>query len=280
MDPVSLDQLFYELRSVNAESVCVPAAELQPGYVIASGTMERHVISGRPKPHFTSATLAFPARHLHGGHDVPFVVADTADVRVYSAHVAEAAVTEVPVVPVCAIPDAPAVGDRVVMQPYTAHALGVAAVREFTGEGWKALTPLGPDSLSTNVMRRMVEPPVVGTLDGWFVYLPAGRRPYLYADGQVVPARPASELTENDVMLIPGGGRLEVQSVTRHGDGASVGLRVLTPSRHEMRHLTWISQAGDLVEHHDSGLRGYLYATELRAGEAAPGNAELSQHAA
>jgi len=267
MDPVSLDQLFHELRSVEAETATVSAADLTPGYVIASGVMDRHVIAGKPTSDSVSRTLSFPARHLHGGHTVPYVVGERAQVRVYAARVGASTVREVPEVPVCVIPDAPAVGDRVVLQPYVAHALGVADVREFTGQHWETLRPSGADPMSVTVMRDMVRPSSVGTLTGWYVYLPAGQRPYLYADGRPVPARGIDGLTEGDVMLVPGGGRLQVEGITRHADGFSLRLRVLVPSRHEMRHLTWASEAGDLVEHHDSGLRGYLYPTEMRAAE-------------
>lgn len=280
MDPVSLDQLFHELRSVGAETTVVSATDLTPGYVVASGTMDRHVIIGKPKSDSISRTLSFPARHLHGGHTVPYVVSQRAQVTVYAAHVSASTVREVPEVPVCVIPDAPAVGDRVVLQPYVAHALGVADVREFTGQHWETLRPNGADPTSVTVMREMVRPPIVGTLTGWYVYLPAGQRPHLYADGRPVPARGADGLTEGDVMLVPGGGRLEVEDIARHADGFSLRLRVLAPSRHEMRHLTWASEAGDLVEHHDSGLRGYLYATEPRADELAPATDELAAKAA
>lgn len=269
MDPVSLEQLFRELRSVGAESVDILSAELTPGRVIAAGSRERHIVTGPARPHFVSGTLTFPVRHLHGGHDVPYVVGDTAPVRVYAAHVAPSAVSKVPVVPPCVIPDNPAVGDRIVLQPYNAHAFGVVVAREFTGEHWRALPGGGGTLLRTSVMREEVSPPMVGSLGGWYVYLPAGQQPRLYADGRPVPARGADELAVGDVMLIPGGGRFQIERVHRHPDGFTLSLRVLTPSVHEMRHLAWAQSEGDIVEHHDSGLRGYLYATEPRAEEQA-----------
>lgn len=280
MDPVSLEQLFCDLRSISAESVGVPAAELTPGRVLATGSLEHHVITGPARPDFVSGTLTYPARHLHGGHDVPYVVGETATVTVYAAHIAPSSVREVPVVPLCVVPDAPAVGDRIVMQPYVAHSFGTVAVREFTGECWRALPGWGTAPKRTSVMREEVKPPIVGSLRGWYVYVPAGKRPYLYADGRPVPARAGSELTEGDVLLVPGGGRFQVERAARHADGFTFGLRVLTPSRHEMQHLAWAHLPGDGVEHHDSGLRGYLYATEPRAGELAEPPAALACHAA
>ncbi len=44
-----------------------------------------------------------------------------------------------------------------------------------------------------------------------------------------------------------------------------LGLLVLAPSRHPLRHLTWLKEAGDRIEHRDSGRRGMVYAVEPRA---------------
>jgi hypothetical protein len=81
-----------------------------------------------------------------------------------------------------------------------------------------------------------------------------------------VPARTADELEAHDVVLLPGGGRLEVEEATVRADSHTLRLHVLAPSRHRLRYLTWASKAGDRIEHH--GRHGMLYPTEPRASEA------------
>ncbi|MGA5598321.1 hypothetical protein ACPCSE_29225 [Streptomyces cellulosae] len=267
---VSLDDLFRELRSVKADTVNVSAALLSPGHVIASGKLDRHVVTGPARPDFISQTLTYPVRHLHGGHTVKYVVGDTATVSVYAARLAAKDVAGVPEVPLCGVPDAPAVGDRIVCQPYIAHAFGVMAARRFDGERWQTLPPGLGKPVRTSVMREEVAPPAVGSLTGWYVYLPAWQRPYLYSDGRPVPGRMAHELTEGDVMLIPGGGRFVIDGISLHADGYTFTLFVEEPSRHAWQHLFWANDRGSRVQHHDSGQRGYMYPTEWRPEEVRP----------
>jgi hypothetical protein len=177
----------------------------------------------------------------------------------------------VPEVPPCVIPDDPAVGDRVAFQWRNNEFLGSARIHEYDGERWCSIATaedghLKPERYSSHAMRAFVRLTDVPIEYGWYVYLPADEQhPALYLDGRAVPVRTADELKEDDVVLLPGGGRLLVEGVREHADGHTLSLHVLAPSRHRMRYLTWASKEGDRVEH--QGRHGMLYPTEPRASE-------------
>jgi hypothetical protein len=275
MDPVNFSQLMDALHSVNAETESPLVEDLVPGHVLASGSWDRHIVTGLPTPRreHGAELMTVPVRHLHGGHALSLPFHAGRPVYVYAVRADRAALHQVPVIPRCVIPETPAVGDRVIRQPYTADRLGVgASAYTFTGDSWQqAVTTASGHTevrtFSTRSIETIVRPTTYASSVGWHVYLPAGHMPHLYADGRPVPARTADRLAGRDVILMPGGGRLQVDSVTRHADGRTLRLTVLTASAHTGRHLTWASRAGDRIEVEDSGRQGLLYATEPRAAE-------------
>jgi hypothetical protein len=274
MDPISLDEFLSELRSSSPETTSIPVENLTPGCVISAGQWARYVVTERPTVLGASGTgLVVPVRHLNGGHNLRPQMPRGHWLPVYVYRIQRPTAHDVPVVPRCIVPDAPAIGDRVVLQSHDVGrvGLGVAPSDVFDGKLWNAFSTSGGRTRVTQASTAAIQL-YVGTSgspasSGWHVYLPSGHRPHLYVDGRPTPARTGAELATGDVLLTPGGGRMEVESVTAHADGRSVGLRVLRPSRHLVRNLTWAAQEGDRVEHHDSGRTGYLYATEPRAGE-------------
>jgi hypothetical protein len=273
MDPVSFEQLAYELRSTHAKKIRALVEELTPGCVIASGTWEGHVVTELPKRlDLVSNRVAVAVRHLHGGHTMQPYLPGKSTVEIYQARAARPTGHQVPVVPRCIIPYKPAAGDRIVMQRHRVDSLGSSVTYEFVGNRWQQMAVASDGrtdiyQASSDAVRGFVSTYDTPAPSGFFVYLPAGHRPHLYTDGRPVPARTAEELAEGDVVLVSGGGRLKVEGIARHADGHTLRLHVLTPSRHAARVLAWASRTGDRVEHHDSGLRGYLYATEPRASE-------------
>ncbi|PPS89579.1 hypothetical protein [Streptomyces sp. MH60] len=275
MDPVNFSRLMDELRSVDAETELSLVEDLAPGHVLASDTWDRHIVTGLPtsRREHGAELMTVPVRHLHGGHALSLPFHAGRPVQVYAARASRAALHQVPVIPRCVIPEAPAVGDRVVLQPYTADRLGVgSSAFQFNGSRWQqAVTAASGHTeirtFPTRSIETIVRPTAYASSVGWHVYLPAGHVPHLYADGRPVPARTADQLTDRDVILMPGGGRLQVDSVTRHADGRTLRLTVLTASAHTGLHLTWASREGDRIEVEDSGRQGLLYATEPRAVE-------------
>jgi hypothetical protein len=285
MDAISSDQSLSGLDSESPERI--PTEKLTPGCIIATGPWKRHVVVELPKRlNSHTTTLAIPLRHIGGGHTVrPYLPGGDTTVRVYRTRLPQPTTASPPAVPPCLIPDEPAVGDRVVMQWRFDEQLGITHIHTFDGELWRSEHiaedgRLRASEYSSHAVRAFVRLTDTPIEYGWYVYLPAAeQRPHLYMDGRPMPARTAGEVEVGDVILVPGGGRLEVGGADRHADGHTFRLHVLTPSRHPMRYLTWASRAGDRIEHHDSGHRGMLYVTESRAAEAATA-ATLTENAA
>ncbi|MFE0490118.1 hypothetical protein [Streptomyces griseoaurantiacus] len=273
MDPVTAEQLVYELGSVNAQCIYVPVEKLVPGQVLAGGEFDHHVITSRPYPMpGPDHTVALPVRHLHGGQNVKTYIGQGSDVAVYRSRMGQPTGTLVPVVPPCVIPEAPAKGDRIVLQHHRADALGVNRFHLSDGSEWSSVAAHVVHGRVRRTVRQFEDASMRAIVSapnarGWYVYLPAGHTPHLYIDGRPVPARTARQLYEGDTLLVPGGGRLLVEKRTPRGSGAStLSLRVLKPSRHQWWHLTWASRNGDVITHKDSG-QGTLYACEPRPAE-------------
>jgi hypothetical protein len=272
MDPVHFEKFIADLESAGAKKM--RAADLTPGCVIATGAYKKHVVVESPKRlNSHTTTLAIALRHVHGGHTVrPYFPGGGATVSVHHTRLPQKMVDEVLDVPPCVIPDAPAVGDRVVMQWRNDEFLGRAHTHQYDGERWCSVAVaedghLANQRYSSHAVRAFVRLTDTPIEYGWYVYLPAADPdPHLYLDGRAVPARTADELEAHDVVLLPGGGRLEVEEATVRADSHTLRLHVLAPSRHRLRYLTWASKAGDRIEHH--GRHGMLYPTEPRASEA------------
>lgn len=273
MDPVSFDQLMRELAH-NVPTTEIPAGELTPGRVLACAAWDRHVVTALPtRLNRHTDTLVVPVRHLHGGHSLRLYLPGNRPAKVYQARMHRPTGHEVPVVPPCVIPAAPAAGDRVVLQDCNVNRPGFVRTYTYDGERWASqyLTASGrleTDRYDTGSLRAFVRTTNATSWMGWHVYLPAAHEhPHLFVDGRPVPARTAAQMREGDVVLIPGGGRLLVEAVTAHADGHTLKMRTVTASRHLMQHITWAGVCGDRIESHDSGRRGALYATEPRPGE-------------
>lgn len=276
MDPLSFTDLMQELRSVRAARIRTAVADLVPGQVIASTPWDRHVVVEAPtRLNGHTPTLVVAVRHLHGGHTLrPWFREPGATVLAYGARMTRPTPVDVPVVPDCVIPELPAVGDRLVLQQNESLSLGYGHIHEYDGQAWvsESFSESGRRTLhryQTASVRAFVRTYDIPSESGWWTYLPADdEHPHLHVDGRPVPARTVDQLREGDVALIPGGGRLLVERINWNADGHTLSLRVLAPSRHPLRHLTWLKEAGDRVEHRDSGRRGMVYATEPRASEA------------
>lgn len=276
MDPLSFADLMQELRSVKAARIRTAVADLVPGQVIASTPWDRHVVVEFPQRlNKHTPTLVVAVRHLHGGHTLrPYFTDPNGTVLVYGARMVRPTPADVPVVPDCVIPETPAVGDRLVLQYYESLALGHGAIQTYDGEAWwsESFNESGSRTVhryETASVRAFVRTRNTPNMHGWHAYLPAAEaHPHLYMDGRPAPARTIGQLAVGDVVLVPGGGRLMIERTSRNADGHILILTVLAPSRHPLRHFTWMKEAGDRIEHRDSGLRGMVYATEPRADEA------------
>jgi hypothetical protein len=275
MDPLSFPRLMHELRSVKAARIRTVVADLVPGQVIASSSYDRHVVVEFPRRlNRHTATLVVAVRHLHGGHTLrPWFTEPDAKVLVYAARLERPTPDDVPIVPDCVIPGRPAVGDRVVLQNHESLSLGYGHIHKYDGEMWLSenFSERGRRTINryeTASVRAFVRTWDTPLESGWWAYLPAAERhPHLHMDGHPVPARTVDHLHVGDVALIPGGGRLLIEHTNHNADGHTLILTVLAPSRHPLRHLTWLKVAGDRIEHRDSGRRGMVYATEPRADE-------------
>ncbi|MFJ4902961.1 hypothetical protein [Streptomyces sp. NPDC088727] len=273
MDPVTLEQLFYELLSPNAATVEIPADRLTPGCVIATPEWARHVVTATPNLQ-SAKTLSVPVRHLHGGHDIALPVSAGACIEIYRHRLAAAQLMYVPTIPRCVVPENPNEGDRVVQHFHDVLRLGEGRFYEYTGQEWQRVEnviegdrsrtvvrtfPLGIDHLvnSTNAPSPLV----------WSTYLPADHLPHLYVDGVPMPARTVDELCVGDVIRFPGGGRLGVTSIRRNSFSTTIVVSLVQKSIHFMRHFMWDRSPGVTAEHHDSRRTGTLYPTEPRAGE-------------
>jgi hypothetical protein len=271
MDPVHFEKIIAGIESSGAKEL--RAEEFVQGSVIASGPYKNHVVTELPKRlNGHTTTLVIAMRHVHGGHTVrPYFPGDDTTVSIYRTRLPQSLVGEVFDIPPCVIPDEPAVGDRVAFQWRRDEFLGSTRIHEYDGDRWCSVATaedghLKAERYSTHTMRAFVRLTDTPIEYGWYVYLPAAdRSPLLYQDGRAVPMRTADELEAGDVVLIPGGGRLEVEGAELNADGHTLRLRVLATSRHRLRYLTWASKAGDRVEHH--GRHGMLYPTEPRASE-------------
>jgi hypothetical protein len=83
-----------------------------------------------------------------------------------------------------------------------------------------------------------------------------------------MPARPASDLRLGDVLRLPGGAKLQIISGVEDLDGRHFKLQVIRRSTHELFCMMVGSNVdGAVIEHHDSGRTGALYATEPRPSE-------------
>jgi hypothetical protein len=283
MDPVYFEQFISDLESSDVERT--RAGELTPGCVIAAGPWKMHVVVESPKPlNSHTPTLVIALRHVHGGHTVrPWFPGEASVMRVHRTRLPMEMISSILDIPGAVVPETPAVGDRIIMQWRRSDSLGTAYVHEYDGEHWRSVASaedghLKAELRTSHAMRAIVRLTDTPMEYGWYVYLPADQPPHLYLDGRTVPVRTADELEEGDIVLLPGGGRLEVEGVTRHADGHTLRLHVLAPSRHRLSNLTWASKAGDRIEHH--GRPVLLYPTEPRASEARQPVAALAGSAA
>ncbi|THA72494.1 hypothetical protein E6R60_26550 [Streptomyces sp. A0642] len=274
MDPVTLEQLFYELRSPNAATVEITADDLTPGCVIATSEWTRHVVTALPNL-LSARTLSVPVRHLHGGHTVTRRFRRSATVTVYAATLAARYVRDVPEVPRCFVPDDPEVGDRVYHDMHDALTLGTNRYFEYDGSQWRSIvTTASRDGRRArdivtyyDGIHHLVGSDSQSSPYGYFTYQHAGHGRYLYVDGRPMPARRADELVVGDELRLPGGGRLTVRRIVSTGDGIALSLELTGRSVHTLRHVTWASGLGEMIEHHDSGRTGALYATQPRPSE-------------
>ncbi|MDQ1041498.1 hypothetical protein QFZ75_008000 [Streptomyces sp. V3I8] len=275
MDPVDLEQLLYELRSVHAETVTIPPAMLTPGCVLAGGSWDHHVVTAAMP--VGSARSAITLRHLHGGHNAVRHHEADDHVTIYRAQLLAREVPRVPTVPRCEVPRAPKVGDRVFQHFHTVGRLGEGRFYEFNSSGlWQQVI----DSVENGKPRTTVKTypmgiqHIVGNLRepdpmSWYSYLPADHRPFLYVDGRPLPARTVTELIVGDVIRLPGGGRLQITDVRRRSSATTITVALLKKSIHPMRHFMWDRSEGATAEHHDSGRTRSLYPTEPREDELA-----------
>ncbi|MFD8656508.1 hypothetical protein [Streptomyces mirabilis] len=273
MDPVALEQLLYEVRSSHAKTITVPLTSLSPGCVLAGGSWDHHVVVRRPVP--VGATRAtVNVRHLYGGHTLTLGMATGTDVTIYHSRLDPTHVGLVPTVPRCMVPEDPEMGDRVFQHYHEVHRLGEGRFFEFNGTEWQQVVDLvDRGRCRTTVrtfplgIRHIVSNPVDPDPRGWYTYLPAGHRPFLYVDGIPVPARTVDELTVGDTIRIPGGGRIRVSDIRRNSSATTLNVTLVRKSRHPMRHFMWDRTEGAVAEHHDSGRTRTLYPTEPRADE-------------
>ncbi|MGW7100300.1 hypothetical protein [Streptomyces sp. NPDC054838] len=268
MDPVCLEQLLYELRSPNAETVQVRTEHLTPGCVIADGEWARHVVTAPLQPLNKTSTLV-PVRHLHGGHNIKLRRTRTKTVTIYRHRLDRASIGSLPAVPRCFVPSDPSAGDRILMNWHDALRLGVGNAFEFNGVEWLQISH-GKTGMVVTPFRNIaavVSNPSESSPYGWYSYLPAGHTPHLYVDGIPMPARAIGDLVVGDVMRLPGGGRLEVADLVPHLHSTTVTVRLLQKSLHPMRHFMWSTAVGGTGQHEDSGRTRTLYATDPRPGE-------------
>ncbi|MEU6362191.1 hypothetical protein [Streptomyces albidoflavus] len=273
MDPVSLEQLVYELRSPDAEKLVIPADKVTPGCVIASGSWEGHVVTAPLTPLSTRRLLA-PLRHLNGGHNAKRRWSPDESVTIYRHRLSSTEIHLVPTVPHPYVPDAPRWGDRLYHFGHEVHRLGIGSPYVYGADGWSRAT----ETSNGRHVRREVHQvkdirPIVASRSGeaspygWYNYLPVGHRAHLYVDGRPMLARSAGELVVGDVMRLPGHGRLEVADIARHAHSTTLTLRLLRRSIYDVRHLMWGATIGATGEQIDSGRTGSLYPVEPRAGE-------------
>jgi hypothetical protein len=274
MDPVDLEQLLYELRSGNAETITVPLQSLTPGCVLAEKTSwDHHVVAKLPVPLNASRTMV-TVRHLHGGHNLTRNMAADGRVEIYRHRLDSSRLGSVPTVPRCVVPEDPETGDRVFRHAHEVHRLGEGQFYEFNGQEWQQVQDIVDRGKCRTIVRtfdlgirHIVSNPIDPDPSGWYTYLPAGHRPFLYVDGAPMPARTVEELAVGDTIRIPGGGRLRVDSIRRRTSATTLTVAMVKKSIHPMRHFMWDHSQGATAEHHDSGRTRTLYPTEPRADE-------------
>ncbi|MCX4799644.1 hypothetical protein OG497_37955 [Streptomyces sp. NBC_01242] len=274
MDPVDLEQLLYELRSVNAETITIPSKSLTPGCVIASQSpWSQHVVTKLPAP--VSATrVRVTVRHLHGGHNASFNLMADGKIEIYRHRLASAQLSLVPTVPHCIVPDDPEPGDRVVHAYHDKYRLGEGRFFEFNGTEWQQVRDTVDRGRCSTVVRTfslgircIVSNPAEPSPLGWYTYLPAKHRPFLYVDGAPMPARTVDDLTVGDTIRITGGGRLLVTDIRQHSTSTTLVMTLTQKPTHHMRQFLWDRSEGAVIEHHDSGRTRTLYPTDPRPGE-------------
>ncbi|MFH8483008.1 hypothetical protein [Streptomyces sp. NPDC018055] len=273
MDPMSLEQLLFELSSTTPATMVIPADRLTPGCVLAGTEWDRHVVTATPI--LLSATvLSVPVRHLYGGgHTLTRRYSRDGQVTIYRNTLAARDAYDVPSVPRCFVPGDPETGDRVYHCLRDTLSLGQGRFYEYDGGQWRRVSVVGADRPRTTVtlinnLATVVSSPSESCPAGWYTYQPAGHAPHLYVDGQPMPARLAAELQVGDILRLPGGGRLEVRRARRTADDVvSLTLELVSRSKYQSRQLSWVRRLGDTIEHHDSGRTQTLYATEPRPSE-------------
>ncbi|WP_428957859.1 hypothetical protein [Streptomyces sp. cg35] len=274
MDPVDLVRLMHELRTVDAETETISVDELVPGHVLASSSEKwrRHVVTSAPLL-VSEKTARVPVRHLHGGHNITPRLRRATSLTVYRQRLSVGSLSAVPVVPRAFVPDEPTVGDRVYHQFTEVEHLGENRCYQYDGsewvfvedksDGYRARKTVTVFKELGSVMRRSTEV----SPDGWYTYVPAGHRPHLYIDGTALPARTAEQLQLDDVIRIPGGGRLQVVDLVRRPQVTTITLRLVSRSFHALKHFTYQYAEGTVLVHEDSGRTRALYPTEARPHE-------------
>lgn len=274
MDPVDLEQLLHELRSGNAETITIPLQSLTPGCVIAGTTSwDHHVVTKLPVP-VNASRVMVTIRHLHGGHNVTRSMAADEQIEIYRHRLDSSQLGCVPTVPRCMVPEDPETGDRVFHHFHEVHRLGEGRFFEFNGQEWQQVQDIVDRGKCRTVVRtfdlgirHIVSNPIDPDPSGWYTYLPAGHRPFLYVDGVPVPARTVDELAVGDTIRVPGGGKLRVDSIRRNPSATTLTVAMVKKSIHPMRHFMWDRSEGATAEHHDSGRTRTLYPTDPRADE-------------
>lgn len=274
MDPVDLERLLYELRSVNAETITIPRTLLTPGCVIAGPSpWDHHVVTKPPVP-VNAYRVMLSVRHLRGGHNSTRVLASDRHDEIYRHRLRPTQLALLPTIPRCIVPQDPQPGDRVVYHAHEVHRLGEGRFFEYNGSGWQQVQDIIERGRPRTIVRmfpqgieRIVSNTAAPDPLGWYTYLPAGHRPFLYVDGVPMPARAVDELVLGDVIRLPGGGKLSVTGIRRYSSSTAVLVTLAKKSIHPMRHFLWDRSEGAVAEHHDSRRTGSLYPTEPRHDE-------------
>lgn len=260
MDPLDYAQLLFELSGLKPVKITIPAEKLQVGCVLAGGDLDRHVLV-RPASPLNDTMLALHVRSMYGGHTLRIRRKRTTQIPVYAKQLAPSGVRAIPAVPMPLLPDDPEMGDRLVFSFTDSLTLASPAswVYTWTGEHWRR----GEKTLDTRGMRYLISE----ARSGHHTYIPAGHRAHLYVDGTPAPARTVEELSCDDVLLLPGGARLQVLRVEEQKASYRINASVLTPTRHHRRHMYGLEVPGTILEAFDRFGSGALYATQPRTGE-------------
>lgn len=266
MDSMTYEHLLYALRGMPPRmrtTADVPVTSLTIGTVLADSPTQAlgdHVVVARPEQ-VTDKTVAVWVRSIYGGHTIALSRRPASKVRVVSEpgmYLSAHQTTLVPQIPVPVLPRRLDPLDRVYYQYARVDALPTTTWYHSGTGHWH-----GGRGMPGGSLRRLVRNPA-SAARGWYVHVPVGHVPHLYADGLPVVGRRFDQLRPGDVLRYVGGCRAAVVE-TRE---TSMVLEVVQPTveRHLMDTM-WLDVAGARAEHHNTGNAVALYPCEPRAEE-------------